>query len=87
VNSRAQLIRRLAHDFIYRCRLALANTGDDAARYTDGCNKDLTEHVSSNVCNALGIEYGEPPEVPTRKSDGRPAPWAGKGQAKSHKGA
>ena len=83
MNARAQLVRRLAHDFIYRCRLALANTGDDAAQYTDGCNKDLTEDVASNVCIVLGIEYDEPPEQPRRKLDGRLAPWAARGGTKS----
>lgn len=77
MNPRAQLIRRLAHDFVQRCRMALANTGGDANTLVDKLPADVSENVAADICATIGVDYEGPVEVPKRK-DGRPAPWAAK---------
>ena len=66
--------------------MALSNTGDDANLYVDALKPQVVEDVAADVCATIGIDYEGPPDMPRRKSDGRAAPWAGKGQVRSKGG-
>lgn len=80
MNSRAQLIRRLAGDFVERCRRALSSSGDDAAQYVDRLDRGIAENIAGDVCATIGVDYEgpDPPLVPDGKKGGEAranSPW------------
>ena len=79
----ANAIRRQAHDFVFRLRSVIAGSGiEGCEQVVDNLDRETTEIVAAEVCSILGLDYDPPPDVPRRKSDGRPSPWARKGGAR-----
>lgn len=82
----ANTIRRQARDFIVRLRSVISGSGiPGCEKVVDQLDGDTTEYVCAEVCAMLGLDYEPPPDVPRRKSDGRPSPWARRGGARGKK--
>lgn len=76
---RAQIVRRLAGDFVQRVRIALSLSGDDAAAIVDQITADIAELICGYVCARLGIEYEGPGASPEVRGNDK----AAKARAKS----
>lgn len=80
MNFRAQLVRRLAGDFVQRLRIALGSSGDDAAQYVDRLDRGIADDICGSVCEMIGVpcEAPEPPPQPDGKPGGKAraaSPW------------
>lgn len=84
MNSRAQLVRKLSHDYWQRLRVGFQNLGD-AAGLVDMLDRDVAEEVTKSMCEYLGLEYYPPTDAPPADGKDRAAkaransPWRKKG--------
>lgn len=72
------VVRRLAGDFVRRCRAAFQSWGD-AQPIVEKLDAQFEEETTAEICAMLGVEYQAPPES-RAVDDGKPG---GKARAKS----